>query len=95
VDIVIHNYRWRLGLAAGDSEYQNLEDKLQNALLISVPSITIGSDLDGAAVDGAGYRKQFAGKYSHRMLKGIGHNVPQEAPESFANAIVDVDALSL
>jgi pimeloyl-ACP methyl ester carboxylesterase len=93
-DIVIHNYRWRLGLAAGESKYQDLEDKLQTAPLISVPSITIGSEFDGAATDGAGYRKQFAGKYSHRTLKGIGHNVPQEAPEIFANAIVDVDALS-
>jgi pimeloyl-ACP methyl ester carboxylesterase len=94
VDIVIHNYRWRLGLAAGESKYQNLEDRLQTAPPISVPSITIGSDFDGTAADGAGYRKQFAGKYLHRTLRGIGHNVPQEAPEIFANAIVDVDAMS-
>jgi pimeloyl-ACP methyl ester carboxylesterase len=94
VDIVIHNYRWRLGLAVGESKYQSLENKLQTAPLISVPSITIGSDFDGAAADGAGYRKQFAGKYLHRTLSGIGHNVPQEAPSIFANAIVDVDALS-
>jgi pimeloyl-ACP methyl ester carboxylesterase len=57
-----------------------------------VPAITIGSDFDGAAADGAPYRKKFSGKYSHRVLRGIGHNVPQEAPQAFAQAVVDVDA---
>ena len=56
-----------------------------------MPTITIGSDFDGAAADGKGYAKMFAGKYSHRILSGIGHNVPQEAPEGFAKAVVDVD----
>jgi len=61
--------------------------------VIAVPTITIGSDFDGAAADGAAYAKKFSGKYSHRILKGIGHNVPQEAPEAFAQAIVDVDQI--
>ena len=56
-----------------------------------VPTITIASDFDGAAADGTAYRKLFSGKYSHRIFKGIGHNVPQEAPDAFAKAVVDVD----
>jgi pimeloyl-ACP methyl ester carboxylesterase len=56
-----------------------------------VPTITIASDFDGAAADGTAYRKLFSGKYAHRILTGIGHNVPQEAPEAFAQAVVDVD----
>jgi pimeloyl-ACP methyl ester carboxylesterase len=91
VSIVIHNYRWRLSLAKGDPQYDNLEQKLFEAPIITVPTITIASDFDGAAADGTSYRKQFSGKYSHRILRGIGHNVPQEAPQDFANAIVDVD----
>jgi pimeloyl-ACP methyl ester carboxylesterase len=92
VAVVIHNYRWRLGLAAGDPQYDALESKLNEAPIIAVPAITIGSDFDGAAADGTSYAKKFSGKYSHRTLKGIGHNVPQEAPDAFAKAIVDVDA---
>ena len=91
VSIVIHNYRWRLSLAEGDPQYDDLERKLQEAPVIAVPAITIGSDFDGAAADGTSYAKQFSGKYSHRILKGIGHNVPQEAPQEFAAAILDVD----
>ncbi|MBV8164760.1 MAG: alpha/beta hydrolase [Candidatus Eremiobacteraeota bacterium] len=87
VDIVISNYRWRLGLAPTEPKYQNVEDKLQAAPTISVPTITIGSDFDGAAADGAAYRKFFTGKYSHITLKGIGHNVPQEAPDIFGAAV--------
>jgi pimeloyl-ACP methyl ester carboxylesterase len=92
VSIVIHNYRWRLGLAAGEPQYDELESKLQEAPVIAVPAITIGSDFDGAAADGTAYAKQFSGKYSHRVLRGIGHNVPQEAPQAFAEAIVAVDS---
>ena len=90
VDVVIHNYRWRQSLADGEAKYDELEAKLQKAPVISVPTITIASDFDGAAADGAAYRKQFTGKYAHRILKGIGHNVPQEAARDFAKAIVDV-----
>jgi pimeloyl-ACP methyl ester carboxylesterase len=91
VSIVIHNYRWRLSLAEGDPQYDALERKLQDAPNIAVPAITIGSDFDGAAADGTSYAKRFSGKYSHRILQGIGHNVPQEAPQEFAAAILDVD----
>jgi pimeloyl-ACP methyl ester carboxylesterase len=92
VSIVIHNYRWRLSLAKGEPRYEELERRLFAGPPITVPAITIGSDFDGAAADGAAYATKFTGKYSHRVLKGIGHNVPQEAPREFANAIVDVDA---
>ena len=94
VAIVIHNYRWRLMLAPGESKYDELERRLAQAPLITVPAITIGSDFDGAAADGKAYAKQFTGPYAHRVLDGIGHNVPQEAPREFAKAIVDVDAFS-
>jgi pimeloyl-ACP methyl ester carboxylesterase len=92
VRIVIHNYRWRLSLAPGEAQYVHLEQKLSAAPAIGVPTITIASDFDGAAADGASYAKKFSGKYSHRVLNGIGHNVPQEAPAAFAQAITDVDA---
>jgi len=91
VSIVIHNYRWRLSLAKGEPRYDDLEQKLFKAPVIAVPAITIASDFDGAAANGTSYRKQFSGKYSHRIFKGIGHNVPQEAPQAFAKAVVDVD----
>jgi len=94
VSIVIHNYRWRLSLADGERKYDSLEEKLSKAPVITVPTITIGSDFDGAAADGTRYSKKFSGKYSHRILKGIGHNVPQESPKEFAKAIVDVDTYS-
>jgi len=87
---VIHNYRWRIGLAPGESRYDGIEDKLQQAPTIPVPTITIGSDFDGAAADGKSYAAKFSGKYSHRVLNGIGHNVPQEAPKAFAQAVVEV-----
>ena len=90
VDIVIHNYRWRQSLAAGEPQYDDLERRLAEAPVIAVPTITIASDFDGAAADGTAYRKQFSGKYSHRIFKGIGHNVPQEAPKDFAKAVVEV-----
>ena len=80
VDIVIHNYRWRLGLAKGETKYDDLESKLSGSPPVTVPAITIGSDFDGPAADGKGYADKFWGKHRHRMLSGIGHNVPQEAP---------------
>jgi pimeloyl-ACP methyl ester carboxylesterase len=92
VSIVIHNYRWRLGLAAGDSQYDDLEQRLGAEPVINVPTITIGSDFDGPMADGTAYAKKFPGRHTHRILKGIGHNVPQEAPQAFTDAIVEVDS---
>jgi pimeloyl-ACP methyl ester carboxylesterase len=83
----------RLGLAPGEPQYDAYEEKLATAPAIAVPAITIGSDFDGAAADGAPYRAKFTGKYDHRVLAGIGHNVPQEAPRPFARAVVDADRL--
>jgi pimeloyl-ACP methyl ester carboxylesterase len=91
VAIVIDNYRWRLSLTNGEARYDDLEQRLAAAPLIKLPTITIASDFDGAAADGATYAKQFGGHYSHRVLQGVGHNVPQEAPEAFAQAIIDAD----
>jgi pimeloyl-ACP methyl ester carboxylesterase len=91
VRIVIHNYRWRLSIADGEAKYGDLERRMFVGPAISVPSITISSDFDGAAADGKAYASKFSGKYGHRILNGIGHNVPQEDPQSFAQAIVDVD----
>ena len=93
VAIVIHNYRWRLGLADGERKYDALEARLQQAPIITVPAITIGSDFDGPAADGKGYAKQYSGKYTHRIFSGIGHDVPQEAPQAFAQAVIDVAKL--
>ena len=90
VAIVIHNYRWRLSLAHGEPKYDQLEQKLATSPPVTVPAITIASDFDGAAADGKAYAKLFTGKYSHRLLSGIGHNVPQEAPREFAQAVIDV-----
>jgi pimeloyl-ACP methyl ester carboxylesterase len=93
VAIVIHNYRWRIGLAAGDPRYDGLEEKLSAAPVITVPTITLEGDANGAAhPEPAAYRNKFAGKYEHRLIEGgIGHNLPQEAPQAFAQAVVDVD----
>jgi pimeloyl-ACP methyl ester carboxylesterase len=88
VDIVIHNYRWRLGLAEGDERYLELERKLAERPTIEVPTITIGSDFDGANADGRAYADRFTGPHEHRVLEGIGHNVPQEAPQAFAGAVL-------
>ena len=93
-EIVIHNYRWRLGLAQSEPQYADIDARLQQAPLVSVPTVTIGSDFDGANADGAAYRDKFSGKYSHRTLAGIGHNVPQEDPAAFAKAVIDVGNLS-
>ena len=91
VAIVIHNYRWRLSLAEGERQYDDLENRLAQGPSITVPSITISSDFDGANADGKAYRGKFTGKYGHRILSNIGHNVPQEAPKAFADAIMEVD----
>ncbi|MEV6283501.1 alpha/beta hydrolase [Kribbella sp. NPDC051770] len=93
VAIVIHNYRWRLSLAEGERQYDRYERVLQAGPAIGVPAITIGSDFDGAAADGTGYRDKFTGPYEHRVFAGIGHNVPQEAPQAFAQAVIDADRL--
>ena len=92
VDIVIHNYRWRLGLAQGDPGLDELEAKLAAAPQVSVPTITLEGDENGAPhPEPAAYAKKFSGKYLHRLVKGgIGHNLPQEAPEAFAQAVIDV-----
>jgi pimeloyl-ACP methyl ester carboxylesterase len=94
VAIVIHNYRWRLGLAEGEKTYEDFERRLAKAPLITVPTITLEGDANGAPhPDPNSYAKKFSGKYSHRTIKGgIGHNLPQEAPEAFAAAIVEVDS---
>jgi pimeloyl-ACP methyl ester carboxylesterase len=92
VAIVIHDYRWRMSLAKGEPKYDDLVRKLSAAPVITVPAITIASDFDGAAASGEAYAKKFTGKYSHRIFKGIGHNVPQEAPQAFSKVILDVDA---
>jgi len=95
VDIVIHNYRWRLGLAEGEHEYDEVEARLAAAPAISVPTITLEGDANGAPHPEPGtYANKFSGKYEHRTLTGgIGHNLAQEAPEAFAQAILDADAL--
>jgi pimeloyl-ACP methyl ester carboxylesterase len=94
VAIVIHNYRWRLGLAAGDPQYDALEARLAEGPVIAVPTITLEGDANGAPhPDAAAYRMKFSGKYAHRVItEGIGHNLPQEAPQAFAQAVVDVDS---
>jgi pimeloyl-ACP methyl ester carboxylesterase len=93
VSIVIHNYRWRLALAEGEPKYDELEKRLADAPVITVPTITMEGDANGAPhPDPGSYAKKFLGKYSQRTIKGgIGHNLPQEAPQAFAEAIVDVD----
>jgi pimeloyl-ACP methyl ester carboxylesterase len=95
VAIVVHNYRWRLGLAQGEPQYDALEQRLAAAPAISVPTITLEGDANGAPhPQPAAYAKKFTGKYLHRNVAGgIGHNLPQEAPKAFADAIVDVTRL--
>jgi pimeloyl-ACP methyl ester carboxylesterase len=93
VSIVIHNYRWRLALAEGEQKYDDLEKRLAAAPVITVPTITLEGDANGAPhPDPSSYAKKFSGKYTHRLLKGgIGHNLPQEAPQAFAEAVADVE----
>jgi pimeloyl-ACP methyl ester carboxylesterase len=95
VAMVIHNYRWGLGLADGERRYDDLEKKLAQGPVISVPTITLEGDANGAPhPDPSTYAKKFSGPYAHRLIKGgIGHNLPQEAPQAFAAAVRDVNAL--
>jgi len=93
VSIVIHNYRWRLGLAEGEPHYDKFEKRLAESPVITVPTITLEGDANGAPhPNPAAYAKKFSGRYEQRLIKGgIGHNLPQEAPEAFAQAVIDVD----
>jgi pimeloyl-ACP methyl ester carboxylesterase len=93
VAIVIHNYRWRLALADGEPKYADLDRRLAEGPVITVPTITMEGDANGAPhLDPSAYAKKFSGKYAHRTITGgIGHNLPQEAPQAFAQAVVDVD----
>jgi pimeloyl-ACP methyl ester carboxylesterase len=94
VAIAIHNYRWRLATAEGDPRYDGLDKRLATAPDIAVPSITLEGDANGAPhPEPSAYAKKFSGKYAHRLIEGgIGHNLPQEAPQAFAQAVIDVDA---
>jgi pimeloyl-ACP methyl ester carboxylesterase len=92
VAIVIHNYRWRLGLAAGEPKFDELEQRLAAAPTISVPTITLEGDANGAPhLDPSAYAKKFTGRYAHRLISGgVGHNLPQEAPQAFSDAVIEV-----
>jgi pimeloyl-ACP methyl ester carboxylesterase len=92
VAIVIHNYRWRLGLAEGESKYDDLDKRLALAPVITVPTITMEGDANGAPhLEPSAYAGKFSGKYSHRNITGgIGHNLPQEAPQAFAEAVIEI-----
>jgi pimeloyl-ACP methyl ester carboxylesterase len=92
VAIVIHNYRWRLALAEGEPMYDDLEKRLATGPIISVPTITLEGDANGAPhSDPSAYAKKFSGKYASRIIKGgVGHNLPQEAPQVFAAAVIDI-----
>ncbi len=92
VSIVVHNYRWRLGLAEGETKYDELEKRLAASPAIRVPTITLEGDSNGAPhPDAAAYARKFVGKYTHRLIEGgVGHNLPQEAPQAFAQAVLDV-----
>jgi pimeloyl-ACP methyl ester carboxylesterase len=94
VAIVIHNYRWRIALAPGEPQYDDLERRLAGAPAIAVPTISLEGDANGAPhPDPDAYASKFSGKYAHRTISGgVGHNLPQEAPQAFAQAIVDVDS---
>ena len=93
VAIVIHNYRWRLGLVQGESRFDEIEKRLAAAPVITVPTVTMEGDANGAPhLDPKAYPAKFAGKYAHRLITGgVGHNLPQEAPRAFADAVVEVD----
>ena len=92
VAVTIHNYRWRLGLADGERKYDDLDKKLAKSPVINVPTITMEGDANGAPhPDPSAYAGKFSGRYAHRTIKGgIGHNLPQEAPQAFAEAVIDV-----
>jgi pimeloyl-ACP methyl ester carboxylesterase len=94
VNIVVHNYRWRLGVAEGEAKYDELERRLASAPAITVPTITLEGDANGAPhPEAVAYAKKFTGWYRHRVISGgVGHNLPQESPEAFARAVLDVPA---
>ena len=94
VSIVIHNYRWRLSLAPGESQYDDMENRLSAGPVISVPTITLDGDSDGVApaTDGSAYAAKFSGKRTHRIIKRAGHNLPREAPQAFVHAVVEADS---
>jgi len=96
VAIVIHNYRWRLGLAKGEKQYDELEKRLAAGPAITVPSVTLEGDANGAPhPDPSAYAGKFTGKYAHHTINGgIGHNLPEEAPQAFADAIIEADHLA-
>ena len=95
VDVVIHNYRWRIGVAAGEAQYVDLETRLAAGPSIAVPTITLEGDANGAPhPEPESYRARFTGPYEHRLISGgVGHDLPQEAPGAFARAVIDVDRL--
>jgi pimeloyl-ACP methyl ester carboxylesterase len=92
VSIVIHNYRWRLSLAEGEPKYDDLEKRLAESPIITVPTITLEGDANGAPhPEASSYAGKFSGKYAHRVIKGgVGHNLPQEAPQAFAEAVIEI-----
>jgi pimeloyl-ACP methyl ester carboxylesterase len=96
VEIVIHNYRWRLGLAPGEVQYDDLERRLAGGPVITVPTITLEGDRNGAPhPDPSSYAAKFSGKYAHRTITGgVGHNLPQEAPQDFVDAVIGVDGFA-
>jgi pimeloyl-ACP methyl ester carboxylesterase len=96
VDIVIHDYRWRLGLAEGEAQYDDLERKLADSPIIAVPTITLEGDANGAPhPEPSAYAAKFSGKYANRIISGgVGHNLPQEAPQAFSDAIIEVDGFA-
>jgi pimeloyl-ACP methyl ester carboxylesterase len=96
VDIVIHDYRWRLGLAEGEAKYDDLERKLASAPVVATPTITLEGDANGAPhAEPSAYAARFSGKYVNRIITGgVGHNLPQEAPQAFVDAIVEVNDLA-
>jgi pimeloyl-ACP methyl ester carboxylesterase len=97
VAIVIHNYRWRLSLVDGERKYDDLERRIAELPVITVPTISLEGDANGAPhyPDDAPYRKKYTGRYAYRIIQGgIGHNLPQEAPQAFAQAVIDVDSYS-
>ena len=93
---MIHNYRWRLGLADGEAAYDDAETRLAEAPVITVPATTLEGDANGAPhPEASAYAGKFTGTYAHRTIGGgVGHNLPQEAPEAFARAVIDVDGFA-
>ena len=89
----MHDYRWRLGLADGERKYDDLEKRLAALPVVTVPAITMEGDSNGAIhAPSTAYRDKFSGKYDYRLITGgVGHNLPQEAPQAFAQAVIDVD----